>query len=74
LLLNDDGDLESLRWRLVRRLRDGTLPLDHPGLDAHLRSTVLNQAAIDQPNYSGFKVAMKKALECGAPVDKDITS
>ena len=74
MLLNDDGDLESLRWSLVRRLRDGTLPLDHPGLDAHLRTTVLNQAAIDQPNYSGFKVAMKKVLESGAPVDKNITS
>ena len=56
-----DGDLESLRWRLVNGLRDGSIPLDHPGLAEHLRAAVVNQIAIDQPVYSGFKTALKNA-------------
>ena len=57
-LLDKDEDLESLRWRLVRGLRDGTLPLHHPGLAEHLRTTVVNQTAIDQPGYSGYRTAL----------------
>jgi aminoglycoside phosphotransferase (APT) family kinase protein len=60
-LLSTDGDLESLRWRLVNGLRDGAIALDHPGLAEHLRTSVVNQIAIDQPVYSGFKTALKKA-------------
>ena len=56
-LLNADEDLQALRGRLVAELRDGGLALDHPGLAAHLRQTVVNQIAIDQPRYSGFKTA-----------------
>ena len=51
-------DLEGLRWRLTRELRDGSMPLDRPGLAQHLRATVVNQVAIDQPNYSGLKTAL----------------
>ena len=57
-LLGADDGLEALRWRLVHALRDGSMPLDHPGLAAHLRETVVNQIAIDQPKYSGFKTAV----------------
>ena len=57
-LLGADESLEALRWRLVHALRDGSMPLDHPGLAAHLRETVVNQVAIDQPKYSGFKTAV----------------
>ncbi|MDD9964294.1 MAG: phosphotransferase [Gammaproteobacteria bacterium] len=57
-LLGADESLETLRWRLVHALRDGSMPLDHPGLAAHLRETVVNQVAIDQPKYSGFKTAV----------------
>jgi len=60
-LLEEGGDLESLRWSLVRRLRDHTLPLDRPGLAEYLRDAVVNQVAIDQPNYSGFKTALANA-------------
>ena len=56
-LLGADGDLESLRWRLVHALRDGSMALDTPGLAEHLRQTVANQVAIDQPGYSGLKTA-----------------
>jgi len=59
-LLGASGDLDSLRWRLVHALRDGSMALDQPGLAEHLRTTVVNQIAIDQPVYSGFKTALKQ--------------
>lgn len=60
-LLSTDGSLESLRWKLVNGLRDGSIPLNQPGLAEHLRATVVNQIAIDQPRYSGYKTAVKNA-------------
>jgi hypothetical protein len=57
-LLGGDGDLEVLRWKLVHALREGTLPLEAPGLAEHLRATVVNQVAIDQPKYSGLRTAL----------------
>jgi len=56
-LVGRDDDLESLRWALVEGLRDGHLALDTPGLADHLRATVVNQVAIDQPRYSGYRAA-----------------
>jgi hypothetical protein len=56
-LLASEGSLEDLRWRLVKGLRAGEMPLDYPGLSEHLRHTVVNQIAIDQPKYAGFKTA-----------------
>lgn len=58
-LLGGNEGLNALRWALVRGLRDGSIPLNHPGLAAHLRDTVVNQVAIDQPKYSGFKTATR---------------
>ena len=58
-LLGGNEGLNALRWALVRGLRDGSIPLSHPGLAAHLRDTVVNQVAIDQPKYSGFKTATR---------------
>lgn len=60
-LLGHDGDLEALRWRLVEGLRDGSIPLDWLGLADHLRETVVNQVAIDQPKYSGLRTALAGA-------------
>src|SRR5262245_64393894 len=60
-LLAETGDLEALRWSLVRRLRDNEIALDHPELAATLREAVVNQVAIDQPNYSGLKTALANA-------------
>ncbi len=57
-LFSSSDDLEALRWRLTNELRDGTMPLDRPGLADHLRQTVVNQVAIDQPGYSGLKTAL----------------
>ena len=59
-LLGDDDELEPLRWRLVKALRDGSMQLGSPELAAHLRATVVNQVAIDQPRYSGFRAAVGK--------------
>jgi aminoglycoside phosphotransferase (APT) family kinase protein len=56
--LGADDDLEALRWRLVEGLREGSIALDLPGLAEHLRATVVNQIAIDQPKYSGFRRAV----------------
>jgi hypothetical protein len=55
------GDLAALRWQLVDRLRTGSMPLYHPGLVDHLRRTVVNQAGIDQPSYSGYLAAIGPA-------------
>ncbi|MCB1691388.1 MAG: phosphotransferase family protein [Pseudomonadales bacterium] len=55
------GTLADLRWRLVNGLRDGSLSLDDERLTAHLRQTVVNQIAIDQPRYTGLATALKAA-------------
>ena len=62
-LLDADDELDTLRWRLVHGLRDGSIPLDLAGLSNHLRTTVVNQIAIDQPKYSGFKTSLDKNVE-----------
>ena len=53
------GDIIALRSQLVQRLRSGVLPLDRSDLIEHLRTTVVNQAGIDQPSYSGYQAAVK---------------
>ena len=58
LLGTDKGGLSEHRWRLVQALRDGDLDLEAPGLTEHLRATVVNQLAIDQPRYSGLETAL----------------
>ncbi len=59
LLGAPDADLETLRWRLVHGLRDGSVDLSLPGLAEHLRQTVAVQTAIDQPRYSGLATALR---------------
>jgi aminoglycoside phosphotransferase (APT) family kinase protein len=60
-LLGADESLSGLRWRLTQALRDGSIRLDAPGLAEHLRATVVNQIAIDQPKYPGFRIALDNA-------------
>ncbi|MBI4696429.1 MAG: phosphotransferase family protein [Gammaproteobacteria bacterium] len=57
-LLGTDGTLPELRWKLALALRAGSIALDTPALQAHLRTTVANQLAIDQPKYSGLRTAL----------------
>ena len=52
----------TLRWRLVHALRDGSMPLDTPGLADYLRTSVAHQVAIDQPKYSAFRHIVSQHL------------
>jgi aminoglycoside phosphotransferase (APT) family kinase protein len=54
-------DLLTLRWRLVKALREGIQPLDAPGLKTYLRHFTVNQIAIDNPKYSGLRQAQSYA-------------
>lgn len=54
-LLGHDGTLDELNRELCRRIREGLMGLDTPGLAAHLEQTTRDKVAIDQPNYSGLK-------------------
>jgi aminoglycoside phosphotransferase (APT) family kinase protein len=56
-----EGSLDQLRRQLVEQLRNG-LPLDTPGLGAHLRQTVAGQLSIDQPHYSALWEARPAAI------------
>ncbi|MCP5025240.1 MAG: phosphotransferase family protein [Actinomycetia bacterium] len=53
-----DSSVWDLRWQLVEGLRDGSMPLDRPGLTDYLRAGVVNQVAIDQPRYQGLTTAL----------------
>lgn len=57
VLFDTEEDLMALRWRLVEEIRDKQISLDNEALINHLRQTVVNQIAIDQPKYSGFRRA-----------------
>ena len=58
LPVDADADLGELRWALVHALREGTMALTEPALIDYLRASVVNQVAIDQPRYSGLRVAL----------------
>jgi hypothetical protein len=50
-LLGHGGDYADLNRELCARLRAGELDAQTPGLLAGLKANVLDQIAIDQPNY-----------------------
>lgn len=56
--LSTSGDIWELRWQLVNALRDDSIALNRQDLIEHLRQTVANQVAIDQPRYSGLATAL----------------
>lgn len=60
-LFQSDEGLDVLKRRLATELRDKQISLDNEVLQNHLRQTVVNQIAIDQPKYSGFKNALDNA-------------
>jgi len=53
-LLEVDGDFKALNAELCARLTDGRLAALDPAVLAHLRASVMDQIAIDQPGYSGL--------------------
>ncbi|MGZ6018175.1 MAG: DUF6285 domain-containing protein [Phenylobacterium sp.] len=50
-LLGHGGDFAALSHELCERLRAGEMDVATPGLIAALKANVLEQLAIDQPNY-----------------------
>jgi hypothetical protein len=61
-LLSLDGDLPTLNRELARRIRDGELTLETPGLSEHLWATTLAKLAVDQPTYGGYRAALAERL------------
>ena len=57
-LFQSKESLDALKWQLVTQLRDKQISLDNDALQNHLRQTVVNQIAIDQPKYSGLRNAL----------------
>lgn len=51
-LLGHDGDADALEAELAAALVDGTRSLDDPALVAHLRQTLADALAIDNPKWA----------------------
>jgi hypothetical protein len=56
-LLGYDGTLDDLNRDLCKQIRDGKIDIESEALRQHLELTTLDKVAIDQPNYSGLKIA-----------------
>lgn len=56
-LLGRDGSLEDLNRDLCQRIREGKIAIESEALRRHLELTTLDKVGIDQPNYSGLKIA-----------------
>ena len=54
-LLGCEGTVEELNRELCKRIREGAMGLDTPGLARHLEKTTRDKVEIDQPNYSGLR-------------------
>lgn len=52
LLEEPEGGLPDLRAALAGRIEDGGVPLDSPALVEHLRATLRDALAIDNPNWT----------------------
>jgi hypothetical protein len=57
-ILGQTGDLHALNAELSRRLAEGELTLQTPGLAEHLWKTTLAKLAVDQPTYWGYRAAL----------------
>ena len=68
-MLETDGDLAELRWRLVRRLREESVPLDHDGLIEHLRQTVADEGwrSINRRTPAWLPRTTRRGDPCGRP-------
>jgi hypothetical protein len=56
-LLGHGGALDDQNRDLCKAIRDGKLDIAGAALKDHLEKTTLDKIAIDQPNYSGLKIA-----------------
>src|ERR1700744_6594300 len=56
-LLGHDDLLDNLNQDLCKAIRDGKIDIASGDLKRHLELTTLDKVAIDQPGYSGLKIA-----------------
>lgn len=61
LLGDAAGSTTVARQQLIEAITAGRLALDTPALLDYLRFTVVNQAGIDQPRYTGYRTAVTNA-------------
>lgn len=66
-LLRESLPLREANQLLCDRIRSGLLDARSPGLLSHLRQTTLDKLAIDQPRYSGYRQALRRAGSGGGP-------
>lgn len=59
-LLGHDGEIADLNVELCRRIADGELTLQSPGVADHLWAVTLAKLAVDQPTYWGFRAALEE--------------
>jgi hypothetical protein len=59
-LLGHDGEIADLNAELCRRIADGELTLQSPGVADHLWAVTLAKLAVDQPTYWGFRAALEE--------------
>lgn len=59
-LLGRDGTLEELNRALCRAIRTGELDILSPELQQHLERVARAKVEIDQPNYSGLRIARER--------------
>lgn len=56
-LLGRDGSLDEMNRELCAQIRHGKIDIESEALRQHLELTTLDKVAIDQPGYSGLKIA-----------------
>jgi hypothetical protein len=59
-LLGHDGDLAGLNAELCRRIAEGEITLQTPGLADHLWAVTMTKLAVDQPTYWGYRAALEE--------------
>jgi hypothetical protein len=59
-LLGHEGELEELNRELCKHIREGKIDIESSALRQHLEQTTLDKVMIDQPNYSGLKIAKSR--------------
>jgi hypothetical protein len=65
-LLDSYAELDVLRKQLCEKIARGEIMLDQPALREHLRATIVDRLAIDQPTYSAYLAAVGKRRPAGA--------
>jgi hypothetical protein len=60
-LLGREGSLQELNRALCRAVREGRLDIGSLELREHLEATTRAKVEIDQPNYSGLKIARERS-------------